>query len=73
MGSAKARATLAVRPRVDDRVNWPIAERTAPDLACVVADGLQGTSRHDLRLTTVRQGESGRWCRHVPELPAAEP
>ena len=25
-------------------------------------------SRRDLRLTTVRQGEQGRWLRHVPEL-----
>ena len=25
----------------DDRISWPAAERTAPDLACVIADGLQ--------------------------------
>ena len=31
---------VAVR-QFDDRISWPAAERTGPDLVCVIADGLQ--------------------------------
>ncbi len=74
MGSAKTRATWRSDRRFDDRISWPAAERTAPDLACVIADGRQRqradrrvslASRHDLRLTTRRQARREARSRHM--------
>jgi|HubBroStandDraft_6_1064221.scaffolds.fasta_scaffold98627_2 hypothetical protein len=41
MGSAETQATWRSDRRFDNRISRPAAERTVPDPACVIADGLE--------------------------------